>query len=227
MRTKTLTVAVGAAVLIALGGVYGYRSHARSEERGAMKPAVSLTMAYLSQILHADTQPGEMTYGEFYEKTARAIQEIDKKSIELRSMDVETAGAERDMVLAYMAQVQDIIRNDVARHRGKSASDAAIAEAKAQLKAMDDARAADNAAMFKYASSQVDSALARAKAATTQMASADRQFRSSLTVVRSSSEAVATKFNVVDSPVPEIDAEIRAGRGAVDPEAASRSAASE
>jgi hypothetical protein len=57
---------------------------------------------------------GAMSVGEIFRKMTDHISEIDKRVLELRTLDARASPAPSDAALAYMKQSQDVIRKEAA-----------------------------------------------------------------------------------------------------------------
>lgn len=175
-----------------------------------MRPAVNLTSAYVSQVLQADIKPSSMTFGEFFSKTNQALEEIDKKEIELKSLEIKYAADERVTALAYMASAQEAIRGESALYHKKSEVNVAFSETDEAIAEMTAASTSDNPYTFKYASERASKALDRAKKSSDELASARKGLVESLKAVRAASEKATQTFASKDAPTADIDAALKA-----------------
>ncbi|MEM5325207.1 hypothetical protein VSR34_01165 [Paraburkholderia sp. JHI2823] len=210
MKKTTLSAVVVAVIAASIGGAFAYRSHARTAEIDSMRPAVNLTSAYVSQVLQADTKPSSMTFGEFFSKTNQALEEIDKKEIELKSQDIKYAVDERATALAYMASAQEAIRGESALYHKKSDVKFAFSQTDDAIAEMTSASTSDNPYSFKYARERADKALERAKKSASELTDAQNDLVTSLKAVRAASENATQTFASKDTPAADIDAALKA-----------------
>lgn len=106
-----VVIAVFFAVLLVGGAATGWLKYSEYQNRLAARPAIKITSAYLSQMATYHASDSNITFGEYFDKAKTAIDEIDKKLIELNSLDLRYAKDDLSLAAEYMRQARELIRD--------------------------------------------------------------------------------------------------------------------
>ncbi|WGS46830.1 hypothetical protein LFL97_31960 [Burkholderia sp. JSH-S8] len=225
MKKTTGVIVACIIVAVAASATLAYRSHARSTELSAMRPAINTTNAYLSQILQADVESSSMTFGEFYSKADKAISEIDAKTIELKSLELARTDEERQAAISYMQDVQEIIRGESHKYHNMAELYSSSDYLQDAVTDMKSATSSDNQYSYQYAKERADRALKRAQNAAKDVDNSKAELVKALQRVRMSAVKTADTLSIQERPVADIDQAIK--RNAPTPNILDTPAASE
>src|SRR5262245_1019124 len=121
-RTRAAVIAVLIVAALCIAGFFGYREYEKHQVVALIRPAVKNASIRISQNLELDLRPRNITYREFLEKTESSIAELDKKAIDLRSLDGATAAAQVNAAVSYIASGQELLRTHLQESRAKLAA---------------------------------------------------------------------------------------------------------
>jgi branched-chain amino acid transport system substrate-binding protein len=119
------TVLVVLTVLVA-AGYFAYTEYHRAQVLAQIRPAVKNASIRISQNLEIELRPSHITYKEFFEKTEASIAELDKKAIELRSLEAGTGQDAIDSATTYLANGQELLRVQLQKARADLALSSAF-----------------------------------------------------------------------------------------------------
>lgn len=123
--TRAVAIAVLIVTALGIAGFFGYQEYEKRQVVAQIRPAVKNASIRISQTLELDLRPGNITYREFFEKTESSIAELDKKTIDLRSLDAGPAAAQVNAAAAYLASGQELLRAHLQESRAKLAAESA------------------------------------------------------------------------------------------------------
>ncbi|MGQ7814575.1 hypothetical protein ACUTAH_02675 [Metapseudomonas furukawaii] len=106
-----VVIAAFVAVFLVGGTAVGWLKYSEHQNLLAAKPAIKITSAYLSQMATYHASDSNITFGEYFDKAKIAIDEIDKKLIELNSLDLRYAKDDLSLAAEYMRQARELIRD--------------------------------------------------------------------------------------------------------------------
>jgi len=195
MKKREAVLFLAGALIVASGCVYGYQSYSGSKELDVIRPNVGATVAYVTDVLRYDVHPGEITYAEMFSKTDRALAEIDRREIDLRSAQFPYAAKAVTLALTYMDSAQNVIRAEAAKYRHQYQYASAMADARSAI----DRMSSTNPYISGDASNRADAALAKAQQAAHDLGAETANVRAALIQIRSLSQNAASTFGTSDA----------------------------
>lgn len=110
MMKKNTLAGIFFVTILGILSIFGYETYRENSAKEAAQPAVKLASAYLSQFINYERESTNITYIEYFRKAEGAINELDKKEIELRSMTTSKNKALYQEAADYIRLSQSLIR---------------------------------------------------------------------------------------------------------------------
>lgn len=123
------------AVVIAVGGWFGYGYYQNRQTYGAVETEVRLASAHVKNVLAALDGSGGMTFAEYFGKADNAVKEIDSAIVRVSILEPKNAAV--DQSIGYMKKGQEVVRSAAGVMRATLQFSTAANQAEAASSGMD------------------------------------------------------------------------------------------
>jgi hypothetical protein len=106
---KQITVAA-LVVVLAAGGIYGYKQHERSEAIASVAPSIKNASIRVLNTSKLDTEKTSITFKELFDRLEADTSEMEKRSIDIQSAANKSNASITDPAIAYIKECQEFSR---------------------------------------------------------------------------------------------------------------------
>jgi cytochrome c len=118
MSKRIITLAVMAICVLAVGMFFGNRWHAEQKFMEAITPHVKNTsLRVINASQYELSKDSKITFKELFEKLEGDVSEIDKRVLDVQTLETEAFKQKSEPVVAYLKASQELLRAQVSKYR--------------------------------------------------------------------------------------------------------------